>query len=108
MLEASNLTKTFGDNIAVNDLTLSIQPGEVYGLLGPNGAGKTTTINAFLGFVVPERGTAKVDGMDVLAEPLKTKQRLAYIPEQVMLYRNLSWSRKPCLLHVACPPNPVQ
>lgn len=90
MLEATNLTKTYNGNVAVDGLNLKIQPGEVYGLLGPNGAGKTTTINLFLGFTEPDTGTATVGGLDVQAAPLETKRLLAYIPEQVMLYPNLS------------------
>ncbi len=90
MLEAIDLTKTYDNTVAVDRLNLKIQPGEVYGLLGPNGAGKTTTINLFLGFTEPNTGTAKVGGLDVQVAPLETKRLLAYIPEQVMLYQNLS------------------
>ncbi|MEM1269001.1 MAG: ABC transporter ATP-binding protein [Bacteroidota bacterium] len=90
MLEAIDLTKTYNGTPAVDGLNLVIQPGEVYGLLGPNGAGKTTTINLFLGFTQPDAGTARVGGLDVQQKPLETKHLLAYIPEQVMLYRNLS------------------
>ena len=63
---------------------------EIYCLLGANGAGKTTLVNVFLNFVTPSEGQALVDGLDVTREPLATKQRLAYIPEQVMLYGALS------------------
>ena len=90
MLEATDLTKEFNGVRAVDGLNLSIGPGEVYGLLGPNGAGKTTTINLFLGFLRPTGGTARVCGLDVREEPLETKRQLAFIPEQVTLYRNLS------------------
>ena len=69
---------------------MAIAPGEVYCLLGPNGAGKTTTINLFLGFVAPSAGRALVAGLDVSTHDRETKRLLAYIPEQVMLYRNLS------------------
>lgn len=67
-----------------------IEPGEVFCLLGANGAGKTTTINLFLNFVEPTRGTAKINGLDVTQQPLETKRFIAYIPEQVMLYKNLT------------------
>ncbi len=90
LLEARGLSKDYGDTRALDSLDLTIAPGEVYCLLGPNGAGKTTTINLFLGFVAPSGGQALVSGLDVATHDRETKQRLAYIPEQVMLYRNLS------------------
>jgi ABC-2 type transport system ATP-binding protein len=90
MLEAVHLTKRYNGVTALDDLTLSIAPGEVFCLLGANGAGKTTTINLFLNFVDPTSGTAKINGVDVTERPLETKKYLAYIPETVMLYKNLS------------------
>ncbi len=90
LLEARGLSKNYGATRALDTLDLAIAPGEVYCLLGPNGAGKTTTINLFLGFVSPSGGKALVSGLDVATHDRETKQRLAYIPEQVMLYRNLS------------------
>ena len=90
LLEARGLSKDYGDTRALDSLDLAIAPGEVYCLLGPNGAGKTTTINLFLGFVAPSGGQALVSGLDVSSHDRETKQHLAYIPEQVMLYRNLS------------------
>ena len=76
--------------MAVDHLTLTIRPGEVFCLLGANGAGKTTTINLFLNFIAPTSGVARVCGLNVVEQPIETKKRLSYIPEQVMLYRNLS------------------
>ncbi len=90
MLEAVGLTKRFGEVMAVDNLDLTIRPGEVFCLLGANGAGKTTTINLFLNFIAPTAGSALVGGLDVTRHPLETKKKLAYIPEQVTLYRNLS------------------
>ncbi|GMV23288.1 MAG: ABC transporter ATP-binding protein [Acidimicrobiia bacterium] len=90
MLEAIALTKQYGALTALHPLTLTIAPGEVFCLLGANGAGKTTTINLFLNFIQPSGGTAKIAGLDVVAQPLESKKHVAYIPEQVMLYRNLS------------------
>ena len=90
MLEAINLKKTYGDYDALQDLNLTVNPGDIYCLLGANGAGKTTTINLFLNFINPTSGTAKVCGVDVTEQPLETKRFLAYIPEQVMLYGNLT------------------
>ncbi len=90
MLEAIGLTKTYGSQVALDRLNLTIAPGEVFCLLGANGAGKTTTINLFLNFIEPSGGTARINGLDVTEKPLETKRVLAYIPEQVMLYRNLT------------------
>lgn len=90
VLEARSLSKRYGDLEAVAGLDLRVGPSEIYCLLGPNGAGKTTTIHLFLGFIAPTSGSVHVMGMDVADEPLKSKNHLAYIPEQVMLYRNLS------------------
>ena len=90
MIEALRLTKTFDGVHAVAGLDLEIKPGEVFCLLGANGAGKTTTINLFLNFIAPTSGEARISGLNVVDHPVETKQRLAYIPEQVMLYRNLT------------------
>ncbi len=90
MLSAEKLHKRYGTTVALQSLDLSVAPGELYALLGPNGAGKTTTINCFLGFLSPDGGRVKIDGLDVANHPLETKQRLAYIPEQVNLYGHFS------------------
>jgi ABC-2 type transport system ATP-binding protein len=90
MLEAINLRKIYGDHEALQGLNLKVNAGDIYCLLGANGAGKTTTINLFLNFVEPTSGTARVNGVDVTQSPLETKRYLAYIPEQVMLYGNLT------------------
>lgn len=90
MIEAMQLRKTFGSAVAVDALDLTIKPGEVFCLLGANGAGKTTTINLFLNFIAPTSGDARISGLSVVDHPVETKRRLAYIPEQVMLYRNLT------------------
>jgi ABC-2 type transport system ATP-binding protein len=90
LLEAHGLTKRFGDTLALDALDLSVHAGEVYCLLGANGAGKSTTINCFLDFVRPDAGTARIGGKVVAEDPIGTKRRLAYIPETVMLYGNLS------------------
>jgi len=90
MLEAHALTKRYNGVTALNALTLTVAPGDVFCLLGANGAGKTTTINLFLNFITPTSGTALVHGLDVTKAPLETKRHLAYIPETVMLYRNLT------------------
>ena len=90
MLKAENLTKRYGDLTALNNLDLTIEKGEIFALLGQNGAGKTTTINLFLGFVEPSEGSASINGVKVTDNPLETKKDIAYIPETVMLYPNLT------------------
>ena len=90
MLEAIQLSKKYNGTTALDSLNLKIEPGEVFCLLGANGAGKTTTINLFLNFIEPSAGSATIKGLDVTAQPLETKRYLAYIPEQVMLYKNLT------------------
>ena len=90
MLEAIGLTKRYNQATALHPLNLKVEPGEIFCLLGANGAGKTTTINLFLNFIPPTEGTARIGGIDVTQQPLETKKLLAYIPEQVMLYRNLT------------------
>jgi len=90
MIEAINLTKSYKDQIALNNLNLTISEGEIFCLLGQNGAGKTTTINLFLGFIEPSAGKASINGLDVASNALETKKNVAYIPETVMLYPNLT------------------
>jgi ABC-2 type transport system ATP-binding protein len=90
MLHAQKLQKKYGEFEALKGLDLSINAGDIYCLLGANGAGKSTTINLFLNFIAPTAGTAKVNGLDVTQHPLETKAFLAYIPETVMLYGNLT------------------
>ena len=90
MLEAKNLSKSFGAVNALTDLNLSVQKGEILCLLGANGAGKTTTINLFLGFLEPSSGEALIDGVAAHQDPAGTKAKLGYIPEQVALYPQLS------------------
>lgn len=90
MLEARNLTKSYGAVKALDSLNIAIAPGETLCMLGANGAGKTTTINLFLGFIEPSSGQALVDGRDVQDDPVGSKAQLAYIPEQVALYPALT------------------
>ena len=90
MLEAIGLAKQYNGTPALHPLDLRIEPGEVFCLLGANGAGKTTTINLFLNFIQPSGGIAKIKGLDVTTHALETKKYVAYIPETVMLYRNLT------------------
>jgi len=90
MLEAQSLTKRYNGVTALDALTLTVAPGDVFCLLGANGAGKTTTINLFLNFIEPTEGTATVNGLDVTRQGVESKKYLAYIPETVMLYKNLT------------------
>jgi len=90
ILEAAGLIKHYGDHVALRGLDLQVDAGEVFCLLGANGAGKTTTIQLFLGFIEPTAGSAKIKGLEVRDHGLQTKRALAYIPENVMLYPNLT------------------
>lgn len=90
MLQATSLTKKYGEHTALNGLNLTVQKGEIFCLLGQNGAGKTTTINLFLGFTNASSGTATINGVEVKPNDTATKKFIAYIPEVVMLYGNLS------------------
>ena len=90
ILEAQGLVKHYGDHVALRGLDLAVDSGEVFCLLGANGAGKTTTIQLFLGFIEPTQGSATIKGLEVRNHALETKKALAYIPENVMLYPNLT------------------
>lgn len=90
MLEAKQLSKNYNGQTALADLTLTVGKGDIFCLLGANGAGKTTTINLFLNFTEPTSGQALIGGKDVTKEKIVTKKLLAYIPENLMLYPNLS------------------
>ncbi len=91
MLRAESLTKVYqGPTPALDRLDLEVPPGEVFCLLGPNGAGKTTTVQLFLNFIAPTSGHAFVGGIDSARDPLTARRKLAYIPENVMLYGRLT------------------
>ena len=86
MLQSQHLTKTYGDKTAVNDLSLHILPGEIYGFIGHNGAGKTTTLKSVAGILGFDSGDILVCGVSVRKDPIACKQRLAYIPDNPDLY----------------------
>ena len=90
MLRIEHLTKTYGDKKAVDDLTLHIRPGEIYGFIGHNGAGKTTTIKACCGIMSFDEGEIYIDGKNVKTQPLECKRVLSYIPDNPDLYDFLS------------------
>ena len=90
MLQISHLTKTYGAKTAVDDLSLHIAPGEIYGFIGHNGAGKTTTLKACCGILPFDRGEIRVDGISIRENPLECKRRIAYIPDNPDLYEFLT------------------
>lgn len=90
MLKIERLTKTYGDKKAVNDLSLHIKPGEIYGFIGHNGAGKTTTIKACCGLLQFDSGEIFIDGTSIKSDPLLCKSKLAYIPDNPDLYEFMS------------------
>ncbi len=90
MIKTINLTKKYGSLIALNNLNLHVKSGEIYCLLGANGAGKTTTINLLLSFIKPTSGSAYINQLNVENNAKATKRFLAYIPENLMLYPNLT------------------
>ena len=90
MLQINHLTKTYGDKKAVDDLSLHIQPGEIYGFIGHNGAGKTTTIKSCCGILQFDSGEILIDGKSISKDPLGCKSVLAYIPDNPDLYEFMS------------------
>jgi ABC-2 type transport system ATP-binding protein len=91
MLETKELTKKYEDGlVALDHLNLKVEPGEIFCMFGANGAGKTTAINLILGFISPTEGTAFVEGVDVVKEPLRSKEHISYVSENVMLYGNFT------------------
>jgi len=89
MIEIKDLTKKFGDNTILDNITFSVKRGEVLGFLGPNGAGKTTTMKIITGFWRPTSGKVKVGGLDVVDNSLETRAKLGYLPENVPLYDDM-------------------
>ena len=90
MIEVKNVTKKYGNFIAVDNVSFTVNDGEVVGFLGPNGAGKSTTMNMITGFIEPTEGTIEVNGYDILKQPLKAKKKIGYMPEGVPLYNELT------------------
>lgn len=90
MIEVSHLTKRYGANLAVNDLSFTIEKGVIYGLLGPNGAGKSTTMNIITGCLGATEGEVRVGGHAIADEPMAAKQLIGYLPEQPPLYQDMT------------------
>lgn len=90
VIETAELTKRYGQQVAVNHLTLRVSEGEIFGFLGPNGAGKTTTILMLLGLSEPTSGTARVCGIDPTRDPIRVKRLVGYLPENVGFYDDMT------------------
>ena len=90
MIEVKNVTKKYGNFVAVDNISFTVNDGEIVGFLGPNGAGKSTTMNMITGFTEPTEGTIKVNGYDVLSQAAKAKKEIGYMPEGVPLYSELT------------------
>ncbi len=93
MVEIQQLQKTFGPIVAVDNVSFTVQKGEVLGFLGPNGAGKSTTMKMITGFLTPTKGTIKVNGYDIQEQPLEAKKGIGYLPEGAPAYQDMTpWS----------------
>jgi ABC-2 type transport system ATP-binding protein len=90
LIEVKNITKVYGNHIAVDHVSFTIDPGKIYGFLGPNGAGKTTTMNIITGCLAATEGTVTVDGHDIFEEPLLAKKCIGYLPEMPPLYMDMT------------------
>jgi len=90
MIELIHVVKSFGDLVAVDDLSLTVHPGEFFAILGPNAAGKTTTIKVLTGLIKATSGRARVAGFDVQEQPLEVRKRMAYVPDFPFLYDKLT------------------
>lgn len=90
MIEVRNLTKRYGSNVALDDISFSVEEGTVLGFLGPNGAGKSTTMNIITGYLSASDGSVTVDGLDTLEHPNEVKRKIGYLPEQPPLYQDMT------------------
>ncbi len=90
MIEILHLSKNYGDTLAVEDLSLQIEAGEIFALLGPNGAGKSSTVKVLTGLSRPTTGSVRIAGFDVTKEPIEVKKRIGYVPENAILYESLT------------------
>ena len=90
VIHTEGLTKFYGKNRGIIDVSLDVRQGEVFGYLGPNGAGKTTTIRTMLNFIRPTRGQARIFNMDIRHDSIQTRKQIGYLPGELELYNNLS------------------
>ncbi len=90
MIEIKNLTKKYGNHLAIDNISFTVKKGEIVGFLGPNGAGKSTTMNILTGYLSATSGTVTIDGYDILEHPLEAKKKIGYLPEQPPLYMDMT------------------
>lgn len=90
MIEINHLVKKYGSHVAVDDLSLTVEPGRIYGFLGPNGAGKSTTMNIITGYLAATGGEVKINGFDVLKQPEEAEKCVGYLPELPPLYMDMT------------------
>lgn len=90
MIEVQNLTKRYGEHVALDNLSFKVKKGEILGFLGPNGAGKSTTMNIITGYLSATEGSAKIDGIDILENPIEAKKKIGYLPELPPLYMDMT------------------
>lgn len=90
MVEINGITKRYGNSLAANNVSFTVNAGEIMGFLGPNGAGKSTTLNILTGYLSATEGTAKIDGIDILENPIEAKRKIGFLPEQPPLYMDMT------------------
>ena len=104
MIVTEGLSRKYGDKVALDQLSLRVEPGEILGFLGPNGAGKSTTVKILTGMIRPDAGRAIVAGFDVVEQPMEVKKRVGYVPETAAVYDGLTGSEYlelvACLYHL--------
>jgi ABC-2 type transport system ATP-binding protein len=89
VIRVEHLTKRYGERVAVDDISFDVEPGEVIGFLGPNGAGKSTTLRMITGYLSPNEGRIRIGDVDAVADPVRARRLIGYMPESVPLYREL-------------------
>lgn len=90
MIQVENLTKKYGKNVALDNVSFSLEDGDILGFLGPNGAGKSTTMNIITGYISSDSGVVKIDGIDILENPTAAKRKIGYLPEIPPLYNDMT------------------
>ena len=90
MIQVEHISKRYGDHVAVEDLSFTVEKGQIYGFLGPNGAGKSTTMNIMTGYIAAGSGSVRINGFDILTEPEKAKKCIGYLPEIPPLYTDMT------------------
>lgn len=99
MIEVKNLVKHYGGIKAVDDISFTVEKGSILGFLGPNGAGKSTTMNILTGYISASSGNALIDGVDILADPIRAKRNIGYLPEQPPLYLDMTAYEYLCFVY---------